>query len=442
MTPNRLIFLYLAVALAPLLLATAGGRPPRGMADALAAGAGMLAFSILLMEFALSGRFRALCAKAGMDRLMRLHQSAARVALGLALVHPLLYGPPFQDPPSWDPGRQAVLSGQGGGLATGAAALVLLIALVALGIGRRQAPFSYETWRWLHGLGAAAVAGFALDHALSAGRYSQDPPLVLLWGGLFALAALSLVWIYLIKPLRQRRRPWRVKGVRPLAERTWELTLEPEGHEGVAFEAGQFVWLSVGHSPFSLFENPFSIASAPGDGPDLRFVIKERGDFTRRVKDVAPGTRAYIDGPVGALTVAGREAPGLALIAGGVGVAPMLSILNQHRLDGDARPLHLLYGNRTDAQIVDRAALDAAATAAQIEVTHVLSEPPEGPQEEWTGRTGVLDPALIRELFGDPARRDWLYILCGPPAMIESVETSLRALGVPKQRILAERFQL
>ncbi|MEQ8605205.1 MAG: ferric reductase-like transmembrane domain-containing protein [Marivibrio sp.] len=437
MTPTRLLLLYLAAVGAPLLLAAASDRPPRGLGDELAAGAGMSAFAILLLEFVLSGRFRALCAKAGMDRLMRFHQLAARAALGLALAHPLLYGAPFQVPLPWDPSRQLTLVDDGRGLATGAAALVLLIVLVALGIGRRQAPFSYETWRLLHGLGALATAGFALHHALSAGRYSQDLPLVLLWSGLAGAAGLSLLWIYLVKPIAQRRRPWRVSGVRALAERTWELTVEPEGHAGLAFRAGQFVWLSVGRSPFSLAENPFSIASAPAEGPSLRFVIKERGDFTRRVKDLTPGTRAYLDGPVGALTVDGREAGGLALIAGGVGVAPLLSILHQHRSERDARPLHLVYGNRTEDQIVDRAALAEAAQAPQIETTFVLSEPPEG----WTGRTGVLDPALIRELFGGQDHRDWLYVLCGPPAMIESVEGALRALGAPPERILAERFQ-
>ena len=70
------------------------------------------------------------------------------------------------------------------------------------------------------------------------------------------------------------------------------------------------------------------------------------------------------------------------------------------------------------------------------EVVHVLSEPPAG----WTGATGMIDADLLRLHFGDAARREWLYILCGPPAMLATVEPALRALGVRSSRILSERF--
>eukprot|EP00752_Nemacystus_decipiens_P000994 g994.t1 len=438
MPPKLLIPLYLAVLLAPLALAALGGRPPRSLWDELASGAGMLAFTILLVEFVLSGRFRTVSARIGMDVTMRFHQVIARTALALVLLHPILYAAPFAAPYPWDPTRELTLYSGSRGLATGVLAWVLLVALVVFGIGRRQLALRYESWRLTHGLGALAVAGLALDHTLVAGRYSQDAALVALWSGLTAAAAFSLAWVYAIKPFLQTRRPWRVAGVRALAERAWELAIEPEGHDGLRFDAGQFVWLNVGKSPFSLDENPFSISSAPAEGPGLRFVIKELGDFTRTVGAIAPGTRAHLDGPFGSLVVAGRTEPGVALIAGGVGVAPALSILRQLRSEGDPRPIHLVYGNRTEAQIVYRAELDAlAAGAPQIEVTHVLAEPPAG----WTGRAGVVDAALIRALFDDPAHKDWLYVICGPPAMIEGAEQALIDLGVPSHQILSERFQ-
>tara|TARA_R110002110_G_scaffold181039_1_gene387165 strand:+ start:472 stop:651 length:180 start_codon:yes stop_codon:yes gene_type:complete len=58
---------------------------------------------------------------------------------------------------------------------------------------------------------------------------------------------------------------------------------------------------------FSLHENPFSISSAPAEGKQLQFVIKELGDFTNNVGQISVGTKAYIDGPHGNLTVLGRE---------------------------------------------------------------------------------------------------------------------------------------
>ncbi len=396
----------------------------------------MLAYAIILVEFLLSGRFRSISAHIGMDVTMRVHQLFARCALALALLHPFLYRGAFNPPLPWDTTRQASLTWDFGALATGIAAWILLPAFVLMAIGRDRVGFKYETWRWMHGIGALLIAGLLLHHALAAGRYSADPVLAGAWGVLFAVAVLSLVNVYLVKPALQRRRAWEVASVRPLGLKIWELTLNPLGHAGLSYAAGQFVWLNVGHSPFSLRENPFSIASAPAGGAPLQFVIKELGDFTGSLGSVRPGTRAYLDGPHGNLVVSGHRAPGIALIAGGVGIAPLLGILRQLRHEGDARPTTLVYGNRVAEQIVYREELEAFARDGGTRVVSVLSEPPPG----WRGRAGMVDAALVRELFAAAEARDWLYVLCGPPAMMTIVEDTLIGLGVPAQRILSESF--
>lgn len=420
----------------PLSLAWTGARPPRGLLDELATGAGMLAFAILLVEFVLSGRFRSISAHIGMDVTMRVHQLFARSALVLALVHPFLYRAEFDRALPWDPSRQLTLTGDGTALASGILAWVLLPGFVLLAIGRDRIGYRYETWRWLHGLGALAIAGLLLHHSLAAGRYSADPLLAGLWTALFVLALLTLVNVYLVRPLLEQRRPWTVTALRRVALKTWEVTLEPEGHRGLAYRAGQFVWLNIGSSAFSLRENPFSIASAPGAGPALQFVIKELGDFTRRLGEVQAGTRAYVDGAHGNLTVAGRKEPGIALIAGGVGIAPLLGILRQLRLDEDPRPALVVYGNRVEAQIAYRDELNSLTRSRGGKVVHALSEPPAG----WQGKVGMVDGALMRDLVTTPEMRRWLYVLCGPPPMMAAVEDALIELGVPAGQILSERF--
>lgn len=150
----------------------------------------------------------------------------------LALLHPFLYRSPFNPPYPWDVTLQFTLAYDGSSLLTGILAWVLLATLVALGIGRRQLAYRYETWRLMHGVGALLVAGLVLQHALDAGRYSQDLALAYLWIGLFLMAAFSLAYVYVIKPIWQTQRPWTVRSVRSLGLRTWELTLEPDGHQG------------------------------------------------------------------------------------------------------------------------------------------------------------------------------------------------------------------
>ena len=154
---------------------------------------------------------------------------------------------------------------------------------------------------------------------------------------------------------------------------------------------------------FSLDENPFSIASAPAQGPDIQFLIKEQGDSTRRTGQIAVGSRAWLEAPHGHLTTEKHaDAPGIALIAGGVGLAPLMGILRELHATKDTRPTALVYGNRHAGQICFAAELDMLARDHGTEITHALSEPPRG----WTGETGRISPELVHRLFDDPSRRD------------------------------------
>lgn len=432
-----LIVLYLVAVLLPLGLAWAQGLVPRNPLDELASGLGLAALAMILVEFALLGRFRSITRRVGSDVIMRVHQLLARAALVMLVLHPVLYVSPMVRPPVWDVTAQTALNYGWAGLWPGIAAFVLLGGLVAMAIGRDICGARYEVWRLLHGLTAVLVAGLGVLHALRAGRYSADPVLGWVWIGFFALAMAALAWIYVLAPLRRWRRPWRVAAVAPAAARTWTVTLAPEFDGRLDYKAGQFAWLNIGRGVFSLNENPFSISSAPSAGREVEFVIKELGDFTRTIGQIRPGTRAWLEAPHGHLTHEGHaDAPGIALIAGGVGIAPLIGILREMAATDDPRPCVLLYGNRTEAQIVARDELDRLGARPGTEVVHVLSEPPEG----WTGATGLIGADLLRAEFADPARREWLYILCGPPPMLRSVEDELIALGIPARRILSEQF--
>lgn len=430
-----LILLYLALILSPLALAALQDLPPRPLLDELASGAGLVALAILLVEFVLSGRFRAISQPIGMDVTMRFHQLIARSALVLVVLHPILYTT-WNRADARDATRQSYALVDAHGLLPGIFAFLILGGVVAMALNRSGLGYRYEVWRLLHGLGALAVAWFGVLHATRLGRYSQGDPLAQLWWGMFGLAVASLVIVYVVKPLRKLMRPWRVASVSRAADKMWQVTLSPVGHDGLKYRAGQFAWVNFGHNAAGLSENPFSIASAPSAGPEVSFVIKELGDSTRQIGSLAPGTRAYLDAPHGHMTIAGRTEPGIALIAGGVGIAPMLGILREMRATGDTRPSVLLYGNRHPGQIALPDDLDAFARDLGTEIVHVLSEPPPA----WTGLTGYPDRRMLQDLFGTPERRQWLYVLCGPPVMLDSVEDALIAMGIPPRQILSEKF--
>ncbi len=412
--------------------------PARPWLDEASSAIAMMATAALLLEFLLSGRFRVISAGIGMDRSLRWHQVFAQILTLAALLHPLFYltpsGAAFQRPD--DPG--AVLGLDAASLISGALAWLLLGLLILTAIRRDDLPYRYEVWRVSHGLGAALLAGFALHHAVTAGRYSGAPALMAYWAFMLALALGSLVAVYLLRPWRLARRPWRIAGLERTGDRLWSLTLEPDGHAGLAYRAGQFAWLRLNCSAFSMREHPFSIASAPSDGAALRFLIKEAGDFTRQIGALPIGARAFVDGPHGALCLEGRREPGIFMIAGGAGLAPMLSLLRDAAARGETRPITLLYGNRHQGQIMAAAELAALAMRQRLDLHHVLQEPPPG----WTDFAGMMTPELIQAEATQAAREGWVFLLCGPGPMIRATHQGLAALGVPRRHILEERFSV
>lgn len=437
---RRIVIGLLAVgAILPLALGWLLVGPARPWPDEIAGASALVGFAGLLWSFVLSGRFRAVTDVVGMDRTMRWHQATGiAVSLLLMLAHPFLYtlpdGPAFMRPD--DLTHAHVLGLGGAAIVTGVLTWLLLGLLTLTAIGRDQIPYRYETWRAAHGLLAISVVLLGLHHALSAGRYSASPVLAGLWLALAAMASATLLWVWLIRPIGLARRPWRIASVRPEALRTWELVLEPVGHDGLRFQAGQFAWLKLDRAPFARREHPFSIASAPSEAGLLRFLIKEAGDFTRSIGALPPGARAFVDGPHGHLVVEDRPEPGLAFLCGGVGVAPALAILREEARRQAPRPMLLVYGNRVASQILAREELEALSATGRLEVVHVLGEPPPG----WAGETGQLDAAVIARRCEAAADAGWLFVLCGPPPMLREARRALRRLGVPRRRILEERF--
>lgn len=435
--PPALLFVgYVGVVLAPLILAYAQLKPSRPFWDELSSGLALASLSILLVEFLLSGRFRAISKRIGMDVTMRFHQLLARTAAVFVLVHPFLYTTSMGIGRPDDATGLGHLGLSGPTIVSGVVAWLLLMVLIITAIFRNSIGYTYERWRATHAIAAILVAGLSAHHAILAGRYSGEPALAWFWAALLAVAAVTILFVYLVRPLARLRNPYAVESVRKIALKTWEVDLRRVRGSGLRFAAGQFVWLRVGCGPFSLRENPFSIASAPRDPSRLSFVIKEQGDFTSTIGQAVPGMVAYVDGPYGNLTLERRRADGVGLIAGGVGIAPLLSLLRQMQSEQEKRPIILVYGNRLREQIVYDDELRAMTRTLNLTIHHVLSEPPE----DWSGRVGLVDRAVVGEVFGFDGAARWCYVLCGPPAMIDATERALLDKGIPDRQIVSERF--
>jgi predicted ferric reductase len=437
-----LLALYAFLILLPVIMAALQGREPRPWPNDLASGLALAGFAMLLAEFLLSGRSRWLSRRIGMDVVMRFHQFMGHILLVFLLLHPFLYNLPMNVRPYGELDGATWLSLPMAPGITGLLAWVGLGVLVFFAVARDSLPFRYETWRFWHGFGALLIALLGLHHTLEVGRYSQQDWLSGFWIIAVALAVLALAHVHLFTPLRERQRPFRVAGVERVADRTWRLVLEPDrdgGHDGrpLPYEAGQFAWLKMGGPLFRITEHPFSISSSPDQWPRVEFTIKEAGDFTGSLDGIAPGARAYLDGPYGDFVLEGSDRP-LVMIAGGVGMAPVMSLLRQLRAQGSKRRILLLQANRHGGQILYRDELAAMEQEMDLKVHHMLAEPPEG----WDGLTGIPRADMLKTLLPEAERAKCICYVCGPPAMIDAVESLLvRELGIPAAQVISERFQ-
>jgi predicted ferric reductase len=430
------IGMYLLLALAPLGIALAG-RPPgeRPFLVDFSVALGFVGLAVMGMQFALVARFRTVAAPFGQDALVLFHRQIGFVSLAMILAHPILLFVSNTDYLDllrvWEAPWRARFA---------VAATVLLLVLIGLSVWRKQLRLSYEWWQLTHGVLAVAVVALAVAHVWLVGYYVDGPVKRGLWVVYSGLLVGLLGWVRVVRPALRLRTPWEVVRVDPEPGRSNTLVLRPVGHPGFSFQPGQFAWLVVGGSPFRLTQHPFSFSS-PADVPEggeIAFTIKARGDFTNQISSLAPGTRVYVDGPHGVFSSDREQGAGYVLLAGGVGITPVYSMVATLTARGDVRPVWLFYANRGWDDVTFRDELaDLAARHPNLLVVHVLEEPPEG----WAGESGRISAEILERHL--PADRRWLQcFVCGPGPMMDAMEDLLPRVGIAPEHIHTERFDM
>jgi predicted ferric reductase len=310
-----------------------------------------------------------------------------------------------------------------------------LIAIVVMALWRTKLRLSYEAWHISHIALAVIAVAAGLLHMVGWSFYFGDPWKRGLWIALTIFWIGLLAYVRVVKPLFVLRRPYRVSEVQKERGDTWTLVMRPDGHKGFRFRPGQFGWLTVYGGPFKISSHPFSFSSsaASSDG-SVAMSIRNLGDFTSRIAEVPVGRRVYVDGPYGAFTI-GQPADMHVLIAGGVGITPMLSMIATLADQNDKRPLVLLYGSRSWEEVTFREKLEALQSRVNLKVIHVLENPPAG----WTGERGFIDEDLLRRHL-PPGYEDHEYFICGPGVMMDAIEKALGELKVPVSKYHSERY--
>lgn len=431
---GAMAMIYLIVCLTPILLAGLAQTVPLHRWEAFGAALGLAGLIAMLVQLLTSGRFQRVSGGMGIDRIMAFHKIAAWWVLLTLLLHPLAYVlPTFLD----DPARGIERLMAYFLLPTYRSGVVALVALAVLVVaGGARELFRYEIWRGSHVILALVALGGGLHHAATAGRLSALGPLQMFWWGAGLVTLLVVAVLYGWRWIRLHRRPWRLRGIEKMADRIWELDLEPApGTAPLPYRAGQFIWMIEGARRFPLFDHPFSIADSPQrDG--MRLIIKELGDFTNTIGTLTPGTPIGVDGPYGAFTLQRHSGDSILLVAGGVGIAPIIGLLRDLVARRDPRPVRVAYADSRPESFACLEELEAAKAFLDLRVMLISRTESQG----WPGETGYLDHARLSTLLDglDPASA--VALICGSGPMVTAVSDTLLDLGMTIKNVVYERF--
>ncbi len=183
----------------------------------------------------------------------------------------------------------------------------------------------------------------------------------------------------------------------------------------------------------------YSMTSSPRDTSTIEIAVKRVGGnaVTNHIHALARvGDTLTIDGGHGDFTyVPGDEpegAPAVALIAGGIGITPLMSMLRAADEARESPEVTLVYSTSTPDELAFRGDIDAiVARNPRIKVHYTVTRSGAG----WDGPRGRIAPATLRDLGLGPASR---YYLCGPEPFIRGIDEAAAVLGAPPSQVRYE----
>ena len=314
--------------------------------------------------------------------------------------------------------------------------LFLMIAVVVTSLNFARRAMSYEAWFFVHLLSYISVA-VAVPHTFSTGSDIAGKPVqTIIWVSLYLFVFLNILWFRVWIPVKKsfRKRLQLAQTVRESSD-TVSLYLTGKHLEKIEAQPGQFYFLRVMTPSQWWRPHPFSISAAP-NGQYLRFTIGDRGDDTKLMQNIKPGTSIAIEGPYGLFTEERRTRERVVLIASGIGVPPIRTLAESMA----ARPgdITVIYRVRT--------AQDASLLGEMQEVCrrrgftlHVI-EGPRGPKNSWLSDDGSGNPDVARLVMMAPHVSEADVYICGPQVWTESVIKSVRKAGTPADSIHSEEY--
>ena len=436
LTPSRLTDTDIAAVLAAYGLCVVGMWSVHGGVTKLTSGwsqawtsitslSGLLTSAIALLALVLVGRPLSLERRFGLDRMFVWHRILGD-SMGLLLgIHVAAGTVAWAAESGW---INAIidLTGQMPYMALAFVGALLIGVVTISSLKSIRQKLSYETWYFIHMLAYLGMA-ISFGHEIYLGSdLAGDNVARYFWVGLH-VAVLSLMvvsrWGRTIKAVV---RPLRVTSIETVGYKTVAIEVSGKSLQHREGDAGQFCFVRPIKRGLWWQSHPFSMSAAP-TRDRIRFTIKDRGDASHSITQLVKGSRVIVEGPFGVVTPDVLEGSKALFVVGGVGVAPVLAMVQ--RLIPDHEPI-VLYRAHSEKDLVHFEELKTAVERLGGKILTLT-----GP----TAKLAVKDPFSAKVLTAaipDVAQR--AVVLCGPDRLLHAARSGLKAAGVPVSRIHSE----
>ena len=397
----------------------------------------LVATDLLLIQMLLIARVPWLDRLYGHDRTTVAHKKLGKPILYLVVVHFLASIVQYAIQDKKNIFAEAIaLAVSSRDLLFSYIALAAMITVVITSIKIARSRISYEAWYLVHLISYVAVIA-AVPHEFSTGQDIAGKPLQsAFWIAIYIFVAGNLVWFRFTLPIVQMfRHGFKVIAVKRESTDTASIYVGGRGMSDLSARAGQFYLVRVMTPSQWWRPHPFSLSATP-NSEYVRFTIGDRGDDTKVMINMKPGTKVMLEGPYGVFTEERRTKEKVTLIAAGIGVPPIRALAES--MVANPGDITIVYRTRNNEDAALLLELDKIAQVRGHELK-VLDGPRATPNS-WlpAGHGNIPDYQRLRLIAPQIAQSD--VFICGPTPWTHSVVKSLLQLGVPESQIHAEEF--
>jgi ferredoxin-NADP reductase len=202
----------------------------------------------------------------------------------------------------------------------------------------------------------------------------------------------------------------------------------------LTYKPGQFFFVTIKQDEKELTHH-FSFSSSPTETGFFEFTKKFTDhEYSLALKASKVGDWVKIDAPYGQFTFEG-EYPKIALLAGGIGITPFISIIKNATDKHFNGKVVLFFGCRTEGDIAFQRELEEMQRQNKnLKVFFIVNQP----SNNWRGATGIITTDMIRKELHD--FNEYVFYTCGPPPMVKAIEAIITSLGLPKEQMKQEYF--